>query len=295
MKLTIDPHYLSGKLETWDLKFELSCYTPEEERYNRTANQDLRERIKIRLQAERGEGPMKETVELGTARIIAGERPEMIRMKVLSDFEDFVKPLVEQVGVRCVSEYTERHQDYPGADEIEVFNWQNIDIADFFYRYVSMKQQQMVDSPFDNIHMTKKEGTPYNERPEHMVCDIGSVRQEIKWCGCYEDYIFRLAEKYPEYTFQLHDFAAGVYAKELQAYREAQQRISDVTVKKVRPDDSMGWGIRCKIDGQQQMFRDIRMTDVADYMSHQNGTALAAKYFSKEIGPDITLSKSLGR
>ena len=295
MKLTIDPHYLSRELETWDLKFQLSSFTPEVDRYNRNFSQDLRERIRIRLTASRGEGPLAHNVDLGTAQIVAGERPETIRMKVFSDFKDFVKPLVEQYGVRCVGEYTERHQDYPGADEIEVFNWQNMDIADFFYRYVSTKQQQMLDSPFDNIRMIKKEGTPYNEKPQHMVCDIDGVRQDIKWCGCYEDYIFRLAEKYPEYTFQLHDFAAVIYAKELHAYREAQQRVTDVTVKKIRPDESMGWGIRCKIDGEQQMFKEIRMTDVADYISHQNGTALAAKYFSKELGPDITLSKGLGR
>ena len=78
-------------------------------------------------------------------------------------------------------------------------------------------------------------------------------------------------------------------------YAEAQKRVTDVTVKKIRPDDSMGWGIRCKIDGQQQMFREVKMTDVADYVSHQNGIALAAKYFNKELEQDITLSRSLGR
>ena len=78
-------------------------------------------------------------------------------------------------------------------------------------------------------------------------------------------------------------------------YAEAQKRVTDVTVKKIRPDDSMGWGIRCKIDGQQQMFRGVKMTDVADYVSHQNGIALSAKYFNKELEQDITLSRSIGR
>lgn len=295
MKLTIDPHYLSRKLETWDLNFELSCYSPEVDRYNRTANQDLRERLRIRLMASRGEGSLAQIVEVGTAHIIAGENPEKIRMKVFCDSKDFVKPLIEQYGASYMGEYTERHQDYPGADEIEEFNWQFLDIGGFFHRYVEMKQKGLPDSPFDNINMTTKEGRPYNERQQYMVCDIGGVRQESKWCGCYEDYIFHLAEKYPEYTFQKHDFAAKVFAKELQAYREAQQRVTDVTVKKIRSDESMGWGIRCKIDGEQQMFRNIRMTDVADYMSHQNGTALAAKYFTNELKPDVTISKGLGR
>lgn len=295
MKLTVDPHNLSGELQMWDLKFELSCYTPEEDRYNRRTNQDLRERIRIRLLAGRGEGSMRNTVELGTARIIAGEKLEKIKMTVFCDSRDFVKPLMEQYGARYIGEYTERHQDYPGADEIEEFNWQFLDIADFFNRYVEMKQKQLPESPLDNIGMLKKEGRPYNERPQHMVCDIGGVRQDIRWCGGYNDYIFELAEKYPEYTFQLHDFAAKIYAKELQTYDEAQNRVTDVTVKKIRPDDSMGWGIRCKIDGQQQMFREVRMKDVADYVSHQNGIALAAKYFNKELEQDITLAKCLGR
>ena len=37
------------------------------------------------------------------------------------------------------------------------------------------------------------------------------------------------------------------------------------------------------------------MTDAADYVSHQNGIALAAKYFNKELEQDITLAKGLGR
>ena len=295
MKLTVDPHNLSGELQTWDLKFEISCYTPEEDRYNRRTNQDLRKRIRIRLLAERGEGSMRNTVELGTARIIAGEKPEKIKMTVFCDSRDFVKPLMQQYGARYMGEFTERHQDYPGADEIEEFNWQFLDIADFFYRYVEMKQKQLPESPLDNIVMLKKEGRPYNERPQHMVCDIGGVRQDIRWCGGYNDYIFELAEKYPEYTFQLHDFASDIYAKELQMYAEAQKRVTDVTVKKIRPDDSMGWGIRCKIDGQQQMAEKLDRKDVMDFDDNTDRVALAEKYFKDVLQNECNVQNGLKR
>lgn len=57
----------------------------------------------------------------------------------------------------------------------------------------------------------------------------------------------------------------------------------------------MNWHIRCKVDGEQQMARKVSMVDVADYVSHMNHTALAAKYFADILGQGREQSQGMKR
>lgn len=288
-QLTIDPHYLTRELETWNLRFEHSLYTPRNVSWRRGEQPDYRERMAVELYAERGEGPRAVSVKVGSMSFLPDQKPERIKMVIDHDAQDFIVPLQDQYHAEHLKEVVKKHQDYPGADEIEEFRYNHMDMTDAYNDYMRMKHGQVADSLFSDIRQGPVWDVNGRDRRDYLVCEIAGVHHE-KWFGRYNADKLRLAERFPEYVYQVHDLAAKVFADEIRNYNAAMQRITDVTVRKGGLD-MQDWYIRCKIDGVQQMGKKVSMTDLADYISHNDNAALSAKYFAKELQAGENISR----
>lgn len=293
--ITITTNSLSPTQETWRIGFEHRLSYSQRDFAGRPVK-GIEPDVQVTMVASKeGSTPaMSRHEDLGCFKLLGNRKPEVITVSPLSDFSEITDALVREGWASRLGQRVERYQDYPGSDEMDEFRYDKLDVTNLYNRYVTTKQQEMTESPIDNIRQGKYEAMNARDRRDYLTCDIGGVQQKEKWFGRYNDESLRLAEKYPEYLFQVHDLAGKVFKKECQDYKEAQQRITEIKVLKLK-NEPMDWHIRCKVDGVQQMARKVTMVDVADYVSHMNHTALAAKYFADVLAQERELSQGIKR
>ena len=77
------------------------------------------------------------------------------------------------------------------------------------------------------------------------------------------------------------------HAKQLNLYKEAQQRSTDHSI---RFNKGMHY-FRCKIDGEQQLSKVLGIVDICDYQRDKDVHALTAKYFADELNPAYKLAQ----
>ena len=99
-----------------------------------------------------------------------------------------------------------------------------------------------------------------------------------------------------DYIDTVDEFAAAKVAdwlgKDLKSTQERNpdERISDIHI--YSGSDSRTY-IRCKIDGEQQLMKELERLDVCDFQISKDIHALAAKYYEKEL--DTGMKRSQGR
>jgi hypothetical protein len=150
-------------------------------------------------------------------------------------------------------------------------------------------QQMMMDSPVSHVR--------YHEAPDKSLsegcisCRIGGIEQPKLEVGL-DGHRFSEAESfYPDCKFQLHELAVDIFDRQLMLYREAQKRVTDFTLL----HHTGNHYIRCKIDGVQQLMKQINRLDASDLQLDRDQAALVAKYFDSELDPGIKLSQGRSR
>lgn len=291
-KITIDPHYLSGEKETWSLRFTHSVFRSPDEWNADKRIWESHNRIGISLEAERPGKTVAQSqnILVATASFQPGKKPELLKFSTHPDAEGIVSALVEQGYGKKIGERTERYQDYPGADEIEEFRYQYIDLTDFYNQYMAEHQKRAMKDPFS--HFVQCQGQVMNGRDpmDYMKCRIGGIEQNRAWSGITGRKFFEVASLYPDCRFQLNEMAQETFQKQLETYKQAQQRVTDATIVF---NQKMGCHyLRCKIDGEQQLMKELERLDVCDFQISKDIHALAAKYYKKEL--DTGMKRSQG-
>ena len=89
---------------------------------------------------------------------------------------------------------------------------------------------------------------------------------------------------------KLYELAAKAQSKQMQLYVDACKRVSDYSVYEARGVFRM----RCKIDGVQQMSRQVDKEDVSTYLAYKDIYVLAAKYYKDVLteGVNNTMSRT---
>lgn len=292
-KITIDPHYLSGEKETWSLRFTHSVFRSPDNWNADKRIWESHDRIGICLEAERPGKTVAQSqnILVATASFQPGKKPELLKFSTHPDAEGIVSALVEQGYGKKIGERTERYQDYPGADEIEEFRYQYIDLTDFYNQYMAEHQKRAMKDPFS--HFVQCQGQVMNGRDpmDYMKCRIGGIEQNRAWSGITGRKFFEVASLYPDCRFQLNEMAQETFQKQLETYKQAQQRVTDATIVF---NQKMGCHyLRCKIDGEQQLMKELERLDVCDFQISKDIHALAAKYYEKEL--DTGMKRSQGR
>ena len=289
-KITIDPHYLSGEKETWFLQFTHSVFRSPDEWNADKRIWESHNRIGISLEAERPGKTVAQSqnILVATASFQPGKKPELLKFSTHPDAEGIVSALVEQGYGKKIGERTERYQDYPGADEIEEFRYQYIDLTDFYNQYMAEHQKRAMKDPFS--HFVQCQGQVMNGRApmDYMKCRIGGIEQNRAWSGLEGRLLFKLMEYYPEAQFHLNELAKKVFADPLARYEAAKNRVTD---SKILFNGGIHY-LRCKIDGEQQMTKELNRLDISDYQISKDIHALAAKYYEKEL--DTGMKRSQG-
>lgn len=247
-------------------------------------------RVGIMLLAERmGEDPeRKESITVATSSFPPGQKPDTILMTVMDVENEVIGKLFEQ---GCGKEVKRE-----GKEEVP---WIRIDVTDFYNRYMKEHEQKAMESLVSHVyqchHVCQLQGRQTNGKDpaDYMKCRIGGIEQKPQWSGITGRKFFEVASLYPECRFQLNELAHEAFQKQLEIYKQAQQRVTGATIVF---NQKMGCHyLRCKIDGEQQLMKEVERLDVSDYQISKDIHALAAKYYENELdgGMKRTLCRSI--
>lgn len=260
-----------GKDESWNLSFRHYAFQQPQAEDNTKRNVS---RVGIILEAVRCD---EDTIEgekllVGTSSFLPGQKPERMVFTTYPEGIRLLQPLVAQ-GMARMKE--------PGG--------QSLDMTELYNRYIQLHRRAMLDSPLSYVRVHEgKEGT---NLPDMISCRIGGIEQPRQQVGIEGGRFAQVAELYSECRYQLHELATQIYAGQLQLYREAQGRVSDFT-HLTRKGSHF---IRCRIDGEQQMAKEINLLDICDYKRDKDQAAIVAKYFARELVTGEKLSQGRGR
>ena len=291
-QLIVDPHTLDRRKERWTVDFRHSAYVPNVVDYN-NYKESQRERIGISLYAHKeGKTPaFNQDILVADMSFPLGQVPSQIRMTSHPDAEDIVEALVAQGYAWWEGDVVERHLDYPGADEIEEFRFKRLDVTDFYQKFIRQREQDMMQSPISHICLCEGQVCNGRNPKDYITCRIGGIEQERGWVGSDGQRLTRVASLYPASKYQLYELATKSHAKQLNLYKEAQERSTDHSI---RLNKGMHY-FRCKIDGEQQLSKVLGILDICDYERDKDIHALTAKYFADELGMQRQLSQGRSR
>lgn len=292
-KFIYNPNDLSGEKEEFTLSFSHHSFRSAMSEWDKETKQWKNPtRVGIMLEAERkGETPSQNVrITVATASFFPGQKPDTIRMTTQDADGEFTAQLVEQGFAKYIKSGVERQQDYPGA-EIEEFPWVRIDVTDFYNQYMKEHEQMAMDSPISHVFQCQGQIMNGKDPADYMKCRIGGVEQKPQWSGITGREFFKVAELYPECNFQLKELAQEAFSKQLAVYRQAQQRVTDAGI--VFNKNKGCHYLRCKIDGKQQLMKEVNRLDVCDFQISKDVHALASKYYEKEL--DAGMKRSQGR
>lgn len=291
-KLVIDPHTLSGEKETWALQFRHYMFIPAD---GVPLHPDILtpQRIGILMEAVKEGETTADNVNIviGTASFVPGHKPDIIRLTTYPDTENFVDALLENGLAKRLGETIERHQDYPGEDEIEEFRYQQLDITDYYNQYIENSLKWVDESPISHISLCQGDICNGKDPRDYIKCRIGGIEQKQAWVGLDGRKFIQVAACYPDSRAQLYELVLQSHAKQLKLYDEAKIRVTDA-----RTFFNKGTHyVRCKIDGIQQMAKEIDRIDICDYQIGKDMHALVSKYFANELndGPSMKQGLSL--
>lgn len=286
-EITIDPHYLSGEKETWMLKFEHKSYRSSVTDYN--LPQEERNPVKVGILLyviKEGKTPsLTESVEIAQTSFLLNEKPERLRMVSHPDADDFIQALVEQGYAKQVGSKVEKVQDCPGS-EIEEFKYSKLDVTDYYNSYISGKIKEMDNSPISDIQLCEIRDDPYSlsQKPlDYLKCRIGGVEQDRQWVGMDGILYSQTADLYPDSRYQLYELAAKAHSKQIQLYQTAWNRVTEASLYEAKGEFRM----RCKIDGVQQLSKQVSRSDVSTYLAYKDMYILAVKYYKDELADGI--------
>lgn len=291
-KFIYDPHDLSGEKKEFTLSFSHYTFRSAARQWDKETKEWKNSiRVGIMLLAEKkGETPSRNiSITVATTSFPPGQKPDVIRMNTQDADGDFVRQLIDQKFAKYISEGVERQQDYPGA-EIEEFPWVRIDVTDFYNRYMKEHEQMAMDSPISHVFQCQGQIMNGKDPADYMKCRIGGIEQKPQWSGITGRKFFEVASLYPDCHFQLNEMAQEAFQKQLETYKQAQQRVTDATIVF---NQKMGCHyLRCKIDGEQQLMKEVERLDVCDFQINKDVHALAAKYYEKELDTGMKRSQS---
>ena len=292
-KLIVDPHLLSGQKENWTLRFTHSMFRTADEWNPQKREWVSHQRIGITLEADLpGRTPaMNRNVLIATALFPLGQKPDVIRMTTHPDAEDLVSAMLEKGYAKRIGERTERVQDYPGADDIDEFI--TLDVTDYYNRYMNRHQLAANESPLSHVFQCQGQVMNGKDPADYMKCRIGGIEQHPAWSGITGRILFQVAEYYPDCRFQLKELAAEVFKEQLERYTQAKARVTDATTFFNKNNGTHY--LRCKIDGQQQLSKEINRLDLSDFMISKDIHALAAKYYTNELDEGMKRSQGFTR
>lgn len=232
------------RFEHWTLEFEHGFNNSEEP--------------VIHLNAFRGTGAGREDVDLGRAKFNPENPEEPIILTGLDDnYPELTAALLQSGKARQVGAYTERHQDYPGADETEEFHHKRMDVTELYRSYMQLRNAQYLFSPVTDIRLEYR-GDDHDLTPRNWMCiKLGGLSDLAEKCHRPDAMILRQFKDRPLYRFLLQDMAHQKFAPEINHLREAMNRITDVNIQQMRTGYFSSPHIRCRIDGEQQMSLSI--------------------------------------
>lgn len=282
-KFVYDPHYLSGEKEEFTLSFSHYAFRSAARQWDKESKEWKNPtRVGIMLLAERkGETPSRNiSITVATTSFLPGQKPDVIRMNTQDADGEFTAQLIEQGFAKYFNSGVERQQDCPGA-EIEEFPWIHIDVTDFYNRYMKEHEQKAMESPISHIFQCQGPIVNGKDPADYMKCRIGGIEQKPQWSGITGRKFFEVASLYPDCRFQLNELAHEAFQKQLEIYKQAQQRVTGATIVF---NQKMGCHyLRCKIDGEQQLMKEVERLDICDYQISKDIHALAAKYYENEL------------
>lgn len=275
----------SDKFEHWLLKFEHD--------FNNDGEPELV------LIAERGEGARCETVELGSAKLNLDNPEGRVILTGLDDnYPELTAALKQSGKARQVGEYTERHQDYPGADETEEFHYKKLDVTDLYRNYVQLRNARYLFSPVTDVRLERK-GGDYDLTPRNRLCaTVGCIHDLEAKCNWTEALTLKQYVDRPLHNFLLQDMAHQKFAAEINLLTDAMQRITDINIRSGSLGAHIpGPHIRCRIDGQQQMSLSIgreamdKCCEAPD--TELAETQLAALFYTSDLRESREQSKGM--
>lgn len=275
----------SDKFEHWQLKFEHD--------FNNDGKPELV------LIAERGKGARCQTIELGSAKLDLDNPEGPVILTGLDDnYPELTAALIQSGKARKVGEYTERHQDYPGAYETEEFHYKRLDVTDLYRNYVQLRNARYLFSPVTDVRLERK-GGDFDLTPRNRLCaKVGGIHDlEVK-CDRTEALTLKQYGGRPLHSFLLQDMAHQKFAAEINLLADAMQRITDIDIRSGSLGTHIpGPHIRCKIDGSQQLSLSIgrdcmdRCREAPD--AELAGVQLAALFYANDLRESREQSKGM--
>lgn len=269
-KLIIGTPDASGQDNSWNLHFRHYMFHATELDGNyQPTGKSLRIGIILEAVRQRPDSQLDEIMTLTITSFQPGKKPQKMLFSMFDDVGDLAQSLIAQGFAQ---------QD--GS---------MLDMTLYYNNYMQCHQQMMMDSPVSHVR--------YHEAPDKSLsegcisCRIGGIEQPRLKVGLDGRRFSEVASFYPDCTFQLHELAVDVFHRQLQLYREAQNRLSDLTILHKTGTHY----IRCKIDGVQQMMKEVNRLDICDFQLDKDQAALVAKYYERELDPGIRLSQGRSR
>lgn len=269
-KLIIGTPDASGEDNNWNLHFRhYMFHTTKLDENFQVAGKALRVGIILEAVRQRPDSQLDEEMTLATTSFLPGKKPEKMLFSVYDDNSRLTDALISHG-------FAQQDGD-------------RLDMTGFYDSYMQQHQQMMMDSPVSHVR--------YHEDPDNALtdgyisCRIGGIEQPKLEVGLDGHRFCEAASFYPDCKFQLHELAVDIFGRQLMLYREAQKRVTDFTLL----HHTGNHYIRCKIDGVQQLMKQINRLDACDFQLDRDQAALVAKYFGSELNPDIKLSQGRSR
>lgn len=269
-KLIIGTPDASGQDNSWNLLFRHYMFHATELDGNyQPAGKSLRIGIILEAVRQRPDSQLDEIMTLTITSFQPGKKPEKMLFSMFDDGGDLAQSLIAQGFA---------HRD---GDKL--------DMTGFYDSYMQQHQQMMMDSRVSHVR--------YHEAPDKSLsegcisCRIGGIEQPRLEVGLDGRRFSEVASFYPDCKFQLHELAEDIFDRQLMLYREAKKRVTDFTLL----HHTGNHYIRCKIDGVQQLMKQINRLDACDFQLDRDQAALVAKYFDNELDPGIKLSQGRSR
>lgn len=254
----------SSGVEVWKLEFVHRVFRPAEPDPPRPG---VRVGVMLDAVLQTDEPDLRRSVCVASASFLPGEKPDMGHMTVREAGEAMLTALVQQ-GFGSLKN---------GC----------LDVSGFYDKYMTEHELAAMRSPVSHVFGCQGPGADVNG---WMYCRIGGIGQKPVRAGVTGRDMLRAAEYYPACRFQLTEYAAELYQQQLALYAQAGKRVTDYTIYEYKGKFLM----RCRIDGVQQMAKEVDRPDMSYYIFYKDFFALAAKYYAGGLSGGMERSRSLG-
>ena len=291
-ELLMNPLQGGEEKETWNLTLRHYAFRPATYDSTRPGVRDIR-RVGIILEAVRkGDGfKLGDNVMIGTASFRPGKKPEVMMFTTYPKADRFVDELIAQGYAKYIGKNIERMPEGSGLRTMREYHYHHLDLTAFYDSYIEQHLKAMNDSPLSHFRIHEGQDEHNIHQQDRISCRMGGLEMPKVEVGVEGRRFSEAASLYPECRFHLYELATDSFATQLNLYREVQQRMTDFSVL-FRNGSHY---VRCRIDGEQQMAKEINLLDICDYERDKDQAALVAKYFARELQIGEKLSQGRGR